>query len=400
MKKKILFVMESLRIGGAEKSLLTILSMLDYGKYDVDLFLFKHEGEFMEFLPKEVNLLRESENYKIFNRSRKLAPVRFLKRLDLTRFFHSSMYLLKCLYYKMMGRFYVGWEDVQVMFDKLEKKYDVSIAFLERKTIYFNVDKVVAKNKIGFIHNDYSIYEYDDKADRKYFGQYGKIATVSEHCKSVLEAIFPEYKEKFLVIKNMVSKRMIQQMVEDALEFEPKQEMTIVTVARLVKQKGIDEAIEVCKMLIEHSYQVKWYVIGAGAEEENLKKKIANYGLQEKFILVGAQKNPYQWMKYGDIYVQPSRFEGFGITVCEAKALGKPMVVSDIPEFREQILDGVNGFVAKNKEMMYHKIVELLENKNGVRERFSQELEKDENIENKGELEKLYGILEEKIIED
>ena len=103
MKKKILFVMESLRIGGAEKSLLTILSMIDYSKYDVDLFLFRTNGELMEFLPKEVNLLSASENYEIFHENRKLAPFRFLKKLDFKRFYHSSMYLLKCLYYKIIG---------------------------------------------------------------------------------------------------------------------------------------------------------------------------------------------------------------------------------------------------------------------------------------------------------
>ncbi len=65
-KKKLLFVMESLRIGGAEKSLLTLLPMLDYEKYDVSLFLFRHNGELMKFLPETVHLLPEDRRYRIF----------------------------------------------------------------------------------------------------------------------------------------------------------------------------------------------------------------------------------------------------------------------------------------------------------------------------------------------
>ncbi len=393
MKKKILFVMESLRIGGAEKSLLTILSMLDYRQYEVDLFLFRTDGELMEFLPKEVNLLSPSENYKMFSENRKLAPFKFLKKLDVKLFYHSFLYLIKCLYYKMIGKLYIGWEEVQWMFSEIGKEYDVSIAFLERKTIYFNIDKVKAIKKIGFIHNDYSVYEYDYKNDQYYFENYTNIATVSLHCRDVLCEIFPAYKEKFLVIKNMVSKDMINQMAEEELAIEKKEKFRIVTVGRLVEQKGMDKAIDVCKMLVDNEYDVKWYVVGAGPEEETLKRKIAENNLQDRFILVGAQKNPYQWMKNCDVYVQPSRFEGFGITVCEAKALAKPIVTSDIPEFREQIIDGWNGYLAKDDEMMYNRITEIIENKNEIRDKFIGNLEKDERIENREELEKFYEVI-------
>ena len=396
MKKKILFVMESLRIGGAEKSLLTILSMIDYSKYDVDLFLFRFNGEFMEFLPKEVNLLNKPQNYEIFHENRKLAPFKFLMKLDFKRCYHSLMYLLNCLYYKMIGKLYIGWEHVKVMFDEINQFYDTSVAFLERKTIYFNVDKVKSKNKIGFIHNNYKKYQFDYKNDKKYFASYQKIATVSEYCKEVLEEIFPEYKEKFLVIKNMVSKKMVNQMAEEKLDIERKDnEIMITTVGRLVKQKGIDQAIDVCKMLVDNGYLIKWYVVGGGEEEASLNKKIVENHLQDNFILVGPQKNPYKWMKSCDIYVTTSRFEGYAVTMLEAKALAKPIVATDINEFKEQIVDGENGYLAKDNEMMYNKIVEMIENKNGIKERFIQNLEKDESIENKEELEKLCGIIDE-----
>lgn len=67
MKKKILFIMPSMFIGGAERSLLGLLEALDYSKVDVSLFLYRHEGEFLKYIPKEVDILPEIDEYKTFD---------------------------------------------------------------------------------------------------------------------------------------------------------------------------------------------------------------------------------------------------------------------------------------------------------------------------------------------
>lgn len=84
MKKKVLFVMESLSIGGAEKSLITLLSNLDYSKYDVDLFLFYQKGEFLELLPKEVNLIEVPDTFKIFIKNPKESVNELIKKKNLS----------------------------------------------------------------------------------------------------------------------------------------------------------------------------------------------------------------------------------------------------------------------------------------------------------------------------
>ncbi len=63
MKKRIFIAMHYLELGGAEISLIGLLQALDYSKYDVDLFLYSHQGELMQFIPKEVNLLPEIPAY-------------------------------------------------------------------------------------------------------------------------------------------------------------------------------------------------------------------------------------------------------------------------------------------------------------------------------------------------
>ena len=67
MKKKLLFVIESLRLGGAEKSLVTLLNLMDYSKYEVDLLLFSQGGAFQQLVPSEVNLLSVPDYYMYNN---------------------------------------------------------------------------------------------------------------------------------------------------------------------------------------------------------------------------------------------------------------------------------------------------------------------------------------------
>lgn len=394
-KKKILFIMESLKIGGAEKSLLTILSLLDYNKYDVDLFLFEHEGDFMKFLPKEVNLLPESKKYKIFIKNRKLSSFKFILNGNIICWYHSFIWLINALISKIKKqKLYIGWNQIRYMFTNLEKEYDTSISFLERKTIYFNIDKVNAKNKIGFIHNDYSIYPYDEKLDRYYFKYYNKIATVSEHCKEVLIEIFPEYKDKFIVIKNMVSKTMIEELAKEKIKNYKidKEYINIVSVGRLVNQKGFDKAIEICKNLLEEKTKIHWYIIGEGQERNNLELLIKKYNLENNFFLVGADTNPYKWMNIADIYVQPSRFEGYGITVAEAKVLNKPIVASNIPEFKE-LLDNNRGILAVNDEEFVKWIKKIIKDKK-LTKKLETTLKKEKTSLN--ELEKIYKIINKK----
>lgn len=392
-KKKILFVMNSLTIGGAEKSLLTILSLLDYTKYDVDLFLFGIEGAFLKDLPSKVHLLSEDKEFKLFEKNKLISPILFLLKGDLKKSFYCTKYILGYLKNKLFLKreIYLGWESVKHIMNNINKSYDTSIGFMERYAIYFNVDKVNAKNKIGFIHNDYSIYPYDDKLDRYYFKYYNKIATVSEHCKNVLIELFPEYKDKFIVIKNMVSKELIKKLSREKITNNKldKNSINLVSVGRLVKQKGFDQAVLICKKLVDANLNINWYIIGEGEERTHLETLIKENKLENNFFLIGADTNPYKWINIADIYVQPSRFEGYGITVAEAKSLNKPIVASDIPEFRE-LLNDDKGLLSKNIDDFVINIEKLIKDKQ-LKEKLINNLKQEKNMSE--ELDKLENIM-------
>lgn len=357
--------MESLGIGGAEKSLVTLLSQLDYSKYEVDLFLFQSKGEFLNLLPREVNLLQTPDDFNSFIKNPRESIKELINRRKLNLLLYKIAEVINIAFNKLvLKKEYIGWRFINKSIEIIDKEYDTAIGFLEKKTIYFVVDKVRAKNKIGWIHTDYKKIKFNKVMDEKYFQQLDKIVAVSEPCKESLKEIFPSMKDKILVIHNLISETLIKRMSNEKVkDFKfVSNKIILCTVGRLTEAKGYDLAIECCDNLVKRGLDFRWIVVGDGSERDRLEKLIAAKGLENIFILIGSKNNPYPYIKNCDIYVQPSRWEGFGITVAEAKILKKAIVVSNIKEFREQIVDNNTGLIFNNMDEMVKNIEELILN--------------------------------------
>ncbi|MDU4892493.1 MAG: glycosyltransferase [Clostridium sp.] len=390
MKKRLLFVMESLGIGGAEKSLVTILAQLDYSKYEVDLFLFQQMGEFSKLVPKEVNIIQVPIRFKMFMENPVDSLNILIKHKDIRLIILKFIELINLSFYRfILKKEYIGWRFIRKAIESLPKEYDIAIGFMEKKSIYFVVDKVKAKKKIGWIHTDYEKVEHSHKLDNMYFENLDNIVVVSEHGKEVLCKAFPKIKLKLSVIKNMVSPRLIKEMSNESIENLDINSGTnvICTVGRLIEAKGIDIAIECGAKLNQDNINFKWIVIGEGSERNRLQNMINERHLEDKFILLGSRANPYPYINMADVYVQPSRYEGFGITVTEAKILNKPIIVSNIPEFLEQIEDNKTGMIYKNINELENKIEDLLSNED-IRQELSHNLKSTVSIKN-GEFDKI-----------
>ncbi|NLF02178.1 MAG: glycosyltransferase family 4 protein, partial [Anaerolineales bacterium] len=137
----------------------------------------------------------------------------------------------------------------------------------------------------------------------------------------------------------------------------------------------------------------RWYAVGGGPLRESLEGKIDQLGLHGVFVLLGEQSNPYPFYAQADLYVQPSRYEGFGITLTEAKAFGLPVVATDCPTFMEQIVDGRNGLLApQNARALAYAIASLMDD-GALRLSMSRELAL-EDYDRLSEIEKLYELIE------
>ena len=137
----------------------------------------------------------------------------------------------------------------------------------------------------------------------------------------------------------------------------------ILTIGRHVHLKGYDMAIDAAKLLKESGVNFRWYSIGEGELTNQLKKQVKDSGLEKEFIFLGTFTNPYPFVKQCDIYCQPSRFEGFGMAIAEAKILNKPIVVTNFDIVYDQIDNEINGIIADmNSDDISRAIIKFINN--------------------------------------
>ena len=392
-KKKVLFLNYSLHSGGIEKSLVTLLSLFDYEKYDVDLQLFANDGLFLPRVPKQVHLLPPlfPKEYKL--NIRQALPTLLRQGHPLTALCRAGV-TFAGLRGTMGERLVKMWKVERKFVRKSPKQYDAAIAFMEGQPIYYCADNVSAKRKIGFIHGDYTAMGLDRTFDEPYFAKMDAVCTVSESCKDALVKTFPQFAEKFHVQYNILSPKFLRKMAEEPTSVSDHyQGMRVLTIARLSQQKGLDIALPAVSQLRKKGMNFRWYIIGIGPEKEALQAQIQELGIQNDAVFLGEQGNPYPFVKISDVYMQPSRFEGKSIAVDEAMALCKPILLTDFSTARDQITDGKTGLIVPmTSEGVADGLERLLTNA-ALRNRLENELAA-HDYSNEDEIFKLYALID------
>jgi len=396
MRKKLLFVIPSLTAGGAERSLINLLAILDFKRYEVDLFMFNHEGLFMELIPEDVHVLPLPENYSHFVMPIRNSVSKFLLDKNAMLAFNRIMFSYKN---RASNNVSIGeqksWKYMASSIRKMDKKYDVAIAFLEKTSIYFCTEKVEASKKIGWVHNDYDKLGMDPDFDLDYFQKLDHIVTVSEECGHILKRRFPNQNNKVEVIHNIVSPKVIKQLSEKGSHdvFGRKEKETVIlSIGRLNTQKGFELAIEACGIMKDWGISFQWNIIGEGEERQNLLELIDAAGLQQHVKLLGLKSNPYPYIKQADIYAQTSRFEGKAIAIDEAKILNKPILITNFSTARDQLEDGIEGLIVDmNAEAVAHGIAKLIQNQS-ISKQMSEHLSQLQ-LGTEEEINKLYSLL-------
>lgn len=351
--KRILIVGMSLNIGGAEKSLVNLLNLMDQEKYCVDLLLFQRQGIFLKQIPDWVNVIEEP-TIKVLFQSMKVTlndSPRSLKKIVLAvkRYLYTAIERIK---WKQFDRIRLHrWLDYyKELVPSNATEYDVGIAYAGGETAYYLVDKTQCRRKVYFFHSDYSKIDIDEKLEEQYVDAVNQVVTISEACKESLQNLFPKQKEKICVLQNLSSPKLIKQLSH---AYYPKEyrgnqnKAIIISVGRLINIKGYDIAIKAAKLLRTYGVKFVWYIVGEGEERNNLEKEIKNFRLEEEFILLGLRENPYPYMRNANILVQPSRFEGKSVVLDEAKILNKPIVVTAYNSVEDQICNGKTGLIAE-----------------------------------------------------
>lgn len=379
MKKRIFIAAHYLEIGGAEISLIGLLNVLDYSKFDVDLFLYSHRGELLPLVPSQVNLLPEIPEYAQMENPIKEVFQKGYWRQGLARIKAKIKYSLwsqKAKPQTPEAYFQYLDEEITPSLPSLDKfgVYDLAINFIALKEVI--AKKVKAKKKVAWIHTDLSAITINEKKEQTSWNFYDRIISISPHVTKSFVAKFPALKTKIFEIENILSPSFVRQRANefDASKDLFQGEIKLLSIGRFAHAKNYDNIPDICRRIINKGLDVVWYIIGFGGDEELIRRKIVESGMEKKVILLGKKKNPYPYIKKCDIYVQPSRYEGKSVTVREAQMLCKPIVVTNYATASSQIKDGVDGRIVPlenrecadalydfiNDKALQHSIIEYL----------------------------------------
>lgn len=389
-KKKILFVIDSLGIGGAEKSLVTLLNLLDYTRYEVDLQLFAYGGALTRFLPETVNILPKLEISQYLS-----LPIwrQFLHfPLFCTRMKYSwrirkrgqNLCSIACIYWQTIGRH----------IDKIPQHYDTAIAYAQGVPSFYTIDRISAEKKILWINGNHSLTGKMRDYQRQFYKSCDTIVLVSDSVYRLFKKAYPEFENKMHVMWDVTDSSTILKMSELQSEvIIDKSLPVIVTVGRLVELKGYDLALKTANILRNRGIKFCWYAIGEGPYRKNIEQYIQENNLQGHFTLLGSTPNPYAYMHQCDIYVQPSRHEGFGLAIAEARILNKPVVCTNFEGCTMQIVNGKNGLITSfNPEDIADAIERLLNDKTLYSN--IQEYLRNEKKGNVEDIEKFYELID------
>ena len=395
--KKILIVSHAMEIGGAEKALLGLLETIDTKKYKVDLFLLRHQGELLKYIPENINLLPAISEYSdlavpIVNVLKKghlrIAYGRFkAKRAAKKRVVELG------LEKNDVGLEYSHKFTARYMPPISQEDYDVAISFLTPH--YFVTEKVKAKKKIAWIHTDYSAVSVDKESQLEMWSPYDHIASISDKAAEAFISVFPTLKEKVVTIQNILPQRYIERQTNAfSVESEMPNDGTIklLSIGRFCVAKNFDNVPEICKLIREQGLNIKWYLIGFGADEQLIRSKITEFHMEDDVIILGKTENPYPYIKTCDLYVQPSRFEGRCVSVTEAQMLGKPVVITDYPTSASQLKDGEDGVIVPlDNNRCAKSIANVIQDKE-LQKRLIDNI-KSKDYSNKSEINVLYNLI-------
>ena len=357
----------NMNIGGTEKALLTMLNEIDDSKYDITLLMLEEYGGFLNEIPSFVKV-KYVDEYKSIKPFVNEPPKILIKRLIKNKAYLTGLStLLNYSISKITKNISYYYKYILKNIKGIDEEYDLAVAYAGPMDFitYFVLNKIKAKKKVQWIHFDINKIGFNRKFAERNYKKFDKIFVVSEEGKEKLIDLIPALNNKVEAFFNIISCNLIENMSKNEKSFDDLfNGVRILTVGRLSKEKGQELTINVLARLKNEGYKVRWYCIGDGPEKDNYRNRIKGLDIENDYILLGSKLNPYPFMKDCDIYVQPSKHEGYCITLGEARCFDNPIVTTNFTGANEQIKNEVTGLVCDISEQgIYQAIKRLLDNK-------------------------------------
>lgn len=334
---------QALWIGGIETALVNLINKLDPDKYDITCLITQNYLDMAERLTKSCRLIvADRSSLVTFTK-----PYKFKKLFSIleepqgaTKLRRLIWRTLNILFRALENHLYSGYIKEQMK----NESFDTAIIYSDR-VAEITVKAIKAKKFLMFYHHGAMRKEYHDSYGYK---KSKKIIAVSDNIAKELKVYIKKYSNKIVTVNNVIDiDSIIEKSKEDIIEdgLFPENKFNIVSCGRLSPVKGLNLAIEaVARLVNEGCTDIHWYIIGGGPIENELKEQIVARKMENHIFLLGMKGNPYPYIKNCDLFIQPSFFEGYSLSIMEAKILGTP-ILATYAAAGTQINNGVDGFL-------------------------------------------------------
>lgn len=391
MKKKLIFITEALWIGGIETALVNLLNRLDYNRFDVTCLVLRDSLDVADRITPQCRLIVSDRQHKV------TFPKGYgCKRLynimeepqNAAKFRRLIWYALRIVFRAAEAKCYASYVKKQLK----GEHFDTAVIYSDRAA-ETAVRAVSADRFLMFYHHGAMRREYHDaygyrKAD--------KVIAVSPALAEKLRAYRSKYADKIISVNNIIDIDGVREKGLDIPTVKFSADcFNIVSCGRLSHAKGMDIAVDACAKLVADGFTgFHWYIVGGGPEESALREQIMRLGLKDCVSLLGMQSNPYPYIRCADLYVQPSRFEAFGLTIREAQVLAVPVLSTRTDGSAELISDGETGLLCESDADSIAAAIIRLYNAPKLRESIQAELQNhDFERDNSAILKQLYSLL-------
>lgn len=336
MKKKILFLIHDLSVGGAEKVLVNLVNNLDREKYDITVMTLFGGGVNEQFLKKDIRYI------PLFKKT-----------------FRGNSKLLQLSSPEQLHNFFI------------RDDYDIEVSYLEGPSARI-ISGCTNKNTrlMCWIHVEQHTKQVAAKAFRSYhesvkcYSKFHKIITVSEYVKQDFLQLYPETKDIQVLYNTNETAEILEKKTELVTENEFKNdEFKLVGVGKIMPNKGFDKLARIHNRLIREGYPIHTYILGVGEDRSKIEVYLEKQQLQGSFTFLGYQTNPYKYVANSDLFVCASISEGFSTAATEALIVGTPVVTTEVSGMKEMLGESNEyGIVTdNNEEALYIGIKKLLD---------------------------------------
>lgn len=351
MKRKVLFLIESLAGGGAEKVLTTLVQHIDRSQFDVSVCAISGGGKY------EQEVASVAHYYPVLHAA-------------------DSYHGLMKLWYVFKYHLIYDWLPMSWVYRLfVPKGAHVEVAFVEGfATKLMAASSNRKARKIAWVHCDMGrdhwtrrIYK-SDAVEYSCYKRYHQVVTMSDTQKRSLSQVFPQLDVK--VCYNPIDSEQILTLSKQDVDIVPPKgdRIRLVSTGRLAPVKAFDRLLRIVKRLRLSNISCELWLLGEGTEHTALVQYVNENALEDVVTFLGFHTNPYKYLTQCDLFVCSSISEGFSTAITEALIIGLPVVSTEVSGVREQLTNGCGLFTENDEEALYQGLKEVLNHPEKLKE--------------------------------